>query len=262
MFEFRNLEEIKHFLEIRVIIQDENNDRTVYLVQNAYVDKLMKEYEIRESTKVQISLSLSCTLIKYDEEIDQQRMHEYRQKVSSICYSATMTRSDIIKTASKLIEFLINSESEHLITANHCMRYLQNTKFLRIKYIAFDEDKLTVTTNDEDKDKHVFEIIVDVLFANENDRKSAEKYAFKLFEELIDWAAKKQVTVSTSIIEAELLTLLHEAKKYIWWIHLFKKLKFDSNQDLIIYENNLQTIRLMKSKIARIDTKLKHIDVA
>jgi hypothetical protein len=39
-------------------------------------------------------------------------------------------------------------------------------------------------------------------------------------------------------------------------------LKFDSNQDLIIYENNLQTIRLMKSKIARIDTKLKHIDVA
>jgi hypothetical protein len=58
------------------------------------------------------------------------------------------------------------------------------------------------------------------------------------------------------------LILLHEAKKYIWWIHLFKKLKFDSNQNLIIYENNLQTIRLMKSKIARIDIKLKHIDVA
>jgi hypothetical protein len=58
------------------------------------------------------------------------------------------------------------------------------------------------------------------------------------------------------------LTLLHEAKKYIWWIHLFKKLKFDSNQNLIIYEDNLQTIRLMKSKIVRIDIKLKHIDVA
>jgi hypothetical protein len=58
------------------------------------------------------------------------------------------------------------------------------------------------------------------------------------------------------------LTLLHEAKEYIWWIHLFKKLKFDSNQNLIIYENNLQTIRLMKSEIARIDTKLRHIDVA
>jgi hypothetical protein len=58
------------------------------------------------------------------------------------------------------------------------------------------------------------------------------------------------------------LTLLHDAKEYIWWIHLFKKLKFDSNQNLIIYENNLQTIRLMKSKIVRIDIKLRHIDVA
>ncbi len=257
MFEFRDLEKIKHFLEIRVIIQDESNDKAVYFVQDAYVDKLMKKYEIKESTKVQISLSSSSTLAKYDEEIDQQRMHEYRQKVNSICYSATMIRSNITKTASKLIEFLINSESNHLIAANHCMRYLQNTKYLRIKYIAFDEDELTIAI----ERKHVFEVIVEVSFANENDRKSAEKYAFKLFKELIDWAAKKQVTVSTSIIEAELLTL-HEAKKYIWWIHLFKKLKFDSNQNLIIYENNLQTIRLMKSEIARIDTKLRHIDVA
>jgi hypothetical protein len=61
------------------------------------------------------------------------------------------------------------------------MRYLQNTKYLRIKYIASDEDQLTIAAA-----KHVFEVIVDVSFANENDRKSAERYAFKLFEELID----------------------------------------------------------------------------
>jgi hypothetical protein len=53
MFELRNLKEIKHFLEIKIIIQDEkNNDKAFYFVQNAYVDKLMKEYEIRESTKM------------------------------------------------------------------------------------------------------------------------------------------------------------------------------------------------------------------
>jgi hypothetical protein len=64
-----------------------------------------------------------------------------------------------------------------------------------------------------------------------------------------------------SITETELLVLLHEVKEYIWWTHLFEKLKFDSNQNLIIYEDNLQTIRLMKSKIVRIDIKLRHIDV-
>ncbi len=97
-----------------------------------------------------------------------------------------MIRLDIAKTASKLIEFLINSRSDHLIAANHCMKYLQNIKYLRIKYIAFDEDELTIATNDEDKDKHVFEANVDVSFVNKNDRKSVEEYAFKLFKELID----------------------------------------------------------------------------
>ncbi len=129
-----------------------------------------------------ISFSSSCTIAKYVEEIDQQRMREYRQKVSSICYLATMTRSDIIKTTSKLIKFLINSEFNYLIAANHYIKYLQNTKYLKIKYIAFDENELTITI----ENKHVFEIIVDVSFANENDRKLAERYIFKLFKELIN----------------------------------------------------------------------------
>jgi hypothetical protein len=141
---------------------------------------LTKEYEISES-KVQTPLSSSCSLTKFDEEVDHQRMHEYRQKVGSICYFATMIRSDIVKTASKLVEFLINSGSDHLIAADHCIRYLQNTKYLKIRYIVIDEDELIVAAR-----KHVFEAIVNVSFVNEDDRKSAEEYAFKLFDDLID----------------------------------------------------------------------------
>jgi hypothetical protein len=158
MFEFRNLEEIKHFLEIRVIIKN----REIYLIQDAYVDKLTKEYEISES-KVQTSLSSSCSLTKFDEEVDHQRMHEYRQKVSSICYFATVIRSDIVKAASKLVEFLINSRSDHLIAADHCIKYLQNTKYLRIRYIVIDEDELIVAAR-----KHVFEVTVNASFVNED----------------------------------------------------------------------------------------------
>jgi hypothetical protein len=46
---------------------------------------------------------------------------------------------------------------------------------------------------------------------------------------MIDWTAKKQFIVSTFIIEAKLLSMLHVDKKLIWWIHLFQKLKFNSN---------------------------------
>jgi hypothetical protein len=79
---------------------------------------------------------------------------------------------------------------------------------------------------------------------------------------LIDWAARKQVIISTSIIEAKLLAMLHVDKKFIWWIHLFEKLRFDFDQKMIIYNDNLQIIRLFISKIAKMNTKLRHVDIA
>jgi hypothetical protein len=68
--------------------------------------------------------------------------------------------------------------------------------------------------------------------------------------------------VSTSITEIELLIMLHVDKKFIWWLNLFKKIEFSSDHQMTLYNNNLQTIRLLISKIAKVDTKLRHVDVA
>jgi hypothetical protein len=78
---------------------------------------------------------------------------------------------------------------------------------------------------------------------------------------MIDWIVKKQLIVSIFIIEAKLLSMLHADKKLIWWIHLFQKLKFDSNQKIMIYNDSLQTIRFFISKILKIETKFRHVDI-
>jgi hypothetical protein len=83
-----------------------------------------------------------------------------------------------------------------------------------------------------------------------------------LFDDKIDWAVKKQFIVSIFIIEAKFFSMLHIDKKLIWWIHLFQKLKFDSNQKIMIYNDNLQTIRLFILKILKTETKLRHVDIA
>jgi hypothetical protein len=83
-----------------------------------------------------------------------------------------------------------------------------------------------------------------------------------LFDDMIDWVVKKQFIVSIFIIEAKLLSMLHADKKLIWWIHFFLKLKFDSNQKIMIYNDNLQTIHLLISEIFKIETKLRHVDIA
>ncbi len=221
--------------------------------------------------------------MSYIDDVNQERIHIYRQKVKSICYSVIITRSNIIKIASELARHFINLDSKHLKAADHCIKYLHIIKFLIIRYSNSESEKLSnqisssnkrmsstsnsklnrkTSSNKENNDKQIFERTTDAFFANDLDQRSAEEYIFKLFDDMIDWIVKKQFIVSIFIIEAKFLSMLHADKKLIWWIHLFQKLKFDSNQKIMIYNDNLQIIRFFISKILKTETKFRHVDIA
>ncbi len=283
IFDMRNLNSLNFFLDVRILQQLD----TIWLIQNFYMNKLIKNYVINIEYKATTLLSYQ-SLMSYIDEMNQERVHVYRQKMKSICYFVIIIRSNIIKAASELTRHFINFDSKHLKAANHCIKYLHVIKFLIIRYSNSKDEKLSSqisssnkeksnkkmssTSNSklnkktssikENNDKQIFESTADAFFANDLDRKSAEEYIFKLFDEMIDWAVKKQFIVSIFIIEAKLLSMLHADKKLIWWIHLFQKLKFDSNQKIMIYNDNLQIIRFFISKILKTETKLRHVDIA
>ncbi len=265
IFDMRDLDSLNFFLDVRILQKLD----TIWLIQNFYMNKLIKNYVINIEYKTTTLLSYQ-SLMSYTDEMNQMRVHVYRQKMRSICYSVIITRSNIIKVASELARHFINSDSKHLKAADHCIRYLHVIKFLIIRYSNSENEKLSnqisssnkeksnkemsSTSNSklnkktssikENNDKQIFESTADAFFANDLDRKSAEEYIFKLFDDMIDWAVKKQFIVSIFIIEAKLFSMLHADKKLIWWIHFFQKLKFDSNQKIMIYNDNLQIIRL------------------
>jgi hypothetical protein len=65
MFKMRNMRSIKFFLEIRTIQID-----SIFLVQDTYIDKLVKNYKIDTNSKTSFT-SLSIEDIEsFDEEID------------------------------------------------------------------------------------------------------------------------------------------------------------------------------------------------
>ena len=133
---------MKFFLKIKIIRNF--NQSTVVIMQNVYMKKLIKKYNIDVVIKTSFS-SLSNNLIKYENEIDFARLHIYKKKIESICYSIVIIRSDIAKIAFKLSEFLINSDSNHFVTANQCIRYLHAIRFLKIQYSASAfENQLTI----------------------------------------------------------------------------------------------------------------------
>ncbi len=206
------------------------------------MNKLIRNYVINIEYKA-TTLLFYQSLMSYIDDVNQEKVHIYRQKVKSICYFVIITRSNIIKIVSELTRHFINSDSKHLKAADHCIKYLHVIKFLIIRYSNSKDEKLKnqisssnkkksnkkmsstsnsklnkktssiKKNNDNDNDKKIFKNTANVFFANDLDRKSVEKYIFKLFDEMIDWTARKQFTVSTFIIEAKLLSMLHVDKK-------------------------------------------------
>ncbi len=228
IFDMRNLNSLNFFLDVRIL----QNLDTIWLIQNFYMNKLIKNYVINIEYKTTTLLSYQ-SLMSYINDVNQERVHIYRQKVESICYSVIITRSNIIKNAFELARHFINFDSKHLKAADHCIKYLHVIKFLIIRYSNSKNEKLSsqisnsnkeksnkkmsstsnsklnkkTSSNKENNDKQIFERTVDVFFANDLDRRNAEEYIFKLFDDMIDWIVKKQLIVSIFIIEAKLFSM-------------------------------------------------------
>src|SRR5437667_11844969 len=82
-----------------------------------------------------------------------------------------------------------------------------------------------------------------------------------LFGGPIGWRANKQDTVTTLSMEAELLALSQTVKEAIFMSRLFKAMTLRLDEPLIINCDNTQTLRLLKEDSAKLNTKLRHVDI-
>jgi hypothetical protein len=171
----------------------------------------------------------------------------YQRKIGSLLFAAVTTRPDVAFATSRLARFLTNPGKEHQDAADRVLLYLESTQNLALEL-----------GNGED-----FEVASDASFAdNTLDRKSSQGFAMKLFGGLIAWRASKQDTVTTSTTEAELLALSQVAKEAIFTSRLLKELQIQLNDPIITIKcDNLQTIRLVNEDTARLQTKLRHVDI-
>ena len=103
-----------------------------------------------------------------------------------------MTRIDIAFAVLRLARFLTNPSPEHHAAADKVLRYLYRYRRLGLQLGGADD----------------FLVATDASFAdNTLDRKSSQAYVMVLFGGVIGWRANKQDTVTTSTMEAELLSL-------------------------------------------------------
>ncbi|ERF70711.1 hypothetical protein EPUS_09493 [Endocarpon pusillum Z07020] len=169
-------------------------------------------------------------LANNDEDSDPQRTHAFQSRIGSLNFAAVVTRPDIAFTTSKLAQNWKNPSAAHIAVANRVIAYLYATRNYAIEY----DGRATA---------QIFMASSDAAYADNESRHSSDGYLFQLYGGAIDWRAAKQRTVTTSSTEAELLALSRAAKEIIWWRRFFASIRFDTQQEMVINCDNLQTIR-------------------
>src|SRR5437762_6585973 len=119
-------------------------------------------------------------------------------------FNTIITRLDISKTMSKLLEFLQNLSLIYLVVANQTLEYLVVTKYLAIEF------------NRNQQDKKIFITSSDLAFVdNSNTCYSSYGFCFSFYSGLIYYKVVKGTIVTISLTEAKLLALSTTTKDFI-----------------------------------------------
>uniref|UniRef100_A0A1Y1LVI6 Integrase catalytic domain-containing protein n=1 Tax=Photinus pyralis TaxID=7054 RepID=A0A1Y1LVI6_PHOPY len=233
-YKMTQLGEPKWFLGIH-ILRDRRN-RTIWLTQDAYIDKIAHKFSIQLEGKVPATPMGLEELLKSESQAAKKSIELYQQKVGSFLFAAISTRPDIAFAVSRLARHNLNPSDVHHRAADRVIQYLYSTRSFALR----------LGNNDQQNNRSIETFIgsSDASFAdNTEDRKSSQGYVLKLYGGPIAWKASKQTTVTTSSTESELLAASEAAKEMIAAGRLLRSLEIQLDEPLQLEIDNRQTIR-------------------
>jgi hypothetical protein len=237
--------EAEWFLNIRII--RDRKQQKLWLCQDAYISSMAARYHLTDRAPVYTPLPVE-EMKPFDGIATPAQIKIYQGKVGSVQYPTAITRPDAAKAAAKLSQFLRNPGPQHMHGVDRLICYLYTTRYLALQY----GDK---------RDMESFELASDASFADNQDRRSSAGYICQVYGGPVDWKATKQPTVTTSTTEAELLGLSHAARSLQWWMRFLGRISFKPDHAITLRCDNQQTVTLLTSEHAKIDTKLRHVDI-
>ena len=244
-YEIRSLGDLSSFLGIRII----RNDEKLYLCQDSYIEKLAEKYDTAATSIIAKTPLSTDPLVDYDGVATAGQIHAFQQRIGSLTFAATTTRPDVAFSTAKLAQFLTNPSPLHQAAANRVLSYLYHSRHLAVEYTKTKNDPIFLSSSD-------------AAFADDQkSRKSSFGYLIQLYGGPIDWKASKQATVTTSSTEAELLALSETSRQTLWWKRFFYSIEFDTQQPMVVFCDNTQTLSLMQAETPKLMTRLKHIDI-
>ena len=248
-FEMSDLGELAWILGIHV--QRDRLSRTISLSQAAYIDAIVKRFQLVDAPPLSTPIDPNALLSKDQSpstprQFDDMRNVPYREAVGSLMYAAIGTRPDITFAITALSQYLQNPGRPHWEQAKHTIRYLKGTRDWKLKFGPTGG----------------VEGFTDANWGNDvDDRHSICGYVFMLNGGAVSWSSKKQSVVTLSSTEAEYIGITHAAKEAIWVRHLLSELYSPNvlSYPITVYCDNRSAIELVKN--ATFHSRTKHIAI-
>ena len=177
-------------------------------------------------------------------------MWVYQVIVRKLMYLACDIRPDISFIVGCLSQNNRDSWVGHLKTAKKVLWYLKETSQMCIKY------EQLICTNNHNLLLHNY---ADSNYTGDLlNQKLTMSYYFYINNGVVTWCFKKQCMISTSITEAEYITLGHTAWQVIWMWRFMNELRIQATT-VLLWGDNESSIKLVKN--AEFHAHIKHINV-
>nr|GEW21587.1 hypothetical protein [Tanacetum cinerariifolium] len=207
-FSMKDLGEAAYILGIKIY-----RDRSRWLIghsQSAYIDKILKKYNMHNSKKCYLPMEVKhdlsnefCALTL--EEVAYIKKVPYASVVGSIMYDVRCTRPDVVFTQHIVSRYQQNPVKLHWVAVIHILKYLRNTRDMFLVYGVKPDTELDVTS-----------------FCNaswqcdKDDTKSQMGYVFVVNRGAVDWKSKKQTTIAMHSAQAKYVDALEAAMEAVW----------------------------------------------
>ena len=185
--------EIEFFLGLHIIC--DCSKQTISVDQTHYIQCILKHFDIQTFLPTFTPLPTDTILtVNPKKESDTSLTTHYQQVVGSLMYAMLGTRPDICFAVNHLSQYGSNPTHNHMIAAQHLLKYLAITQHHKLMYGANNSTELIGYSNSN-------------LAGNRDDCHLTTIYTFILSGGSIAWAAQKQCAIALSLTEAEYIAL-------------------------------------------------------
>ena len=245
----KDLGPIKKVLGINITRDEEKG--TIKLHQEDYIQKMLKHYNIEDSTTCSKPIVPGSSLEpdftqKTPEEIQHLKKIPYQNAIGSLMYLLQATRPGIAYAVNFLSRFNTSYNLPHWEAVKNLLRYIKGTSQLGLTFSKG-------SAND------VFEYCDASYASDTTDYRSVTGYVFLMQGSVISWRSRKQPTRAKSSTEAELQSLSDAVDEALWLRKIIQELNLKNKEATTIMCDNKSTMEFCKNN--KFSHALKHVNV-